>query len=432
MGAEKKARIRLVWSTGLLALALATLGCGPETYHGRFLASWSPDGSRAAAVPNLLEDIPQSGIWVFDEDSGRSRQILALNDGRFCIHPQWSPFTDEILFATLVKDEEETKNPTDDRMPYSVWIIRADGYGLRKVADSTSRDASGDSPLVLPNAVAWGAEPGTVIFQSAAGDKVTALLYDPYTGKVSEFLPHSADVYSFEPSPSRRKVAALLYDSRAGAAEVFVSDFGFDNWRCLATIGFDKDQLDVFSAMIYWSPDSSCFVVPEQESGFELKSTPRHFLRLFNVQTGLSSRIAGNPQTAILWDSDSRFFAFSGTADGDENSAVFRVDSRTGWSIPLARLQGDNYLVSWNRDDGRIYFYNRLSGKAAGGSEEIAVRRFFSCEGNGSDLRDLGPWIEEDSTIWSLSPTGARLIFFDPAPRAIDLASGAGVEGFGR
>ncbi len=429
MKAASKARIRPVWSTGLLALMIATTGCGPETYHGRFLASWSPDGSRAAAVPNLMEDIPESGIWVFDADSGRSRQILALDDRTYCIHPQWSPFTDEILFATLAKDEEGTKNPADNRMPYSVWIIREDGYGLRKVADSTSSDNSGESVLALPNAVAWGAEPGTVILQSAAGEKVTALLYDPYTGRVAEFLPHPADAYSFEPSPSRRKVAALLYDKSTGTAEVFLSDFGFGNWRSLGTIGFDKEQLDVFSDMIYWSPDSSRFVVPEQERGFALKSKPPHFLRLFDAQTGRSSRIAaGNPDTDILWDDDSRFFAFSETAEGGEDSAIYRVDSRTGWSIPLVSLKGDNYLVSWNRDNGRIYFYNRLACKASGSSEEITVRRFFSCTSNGSDLRDLGPWIKEDSAIWSLSPGGARLILLDPVPRAIDLASHPNLE----
>lgn len=271
-------RFKSVWEIGtLLMFSLIALGCGPETYHGRFLASWSPDGSRAAAVPNLMEEIPHSGIWIFDARSGQSKQIFALQDGRFCIHPQWSPFTDEILFAIIRKDDEETKSPTDNEIPYSVWSIGADGYGLRKITDSASIETSGHSDLpriALPNTVAWGAIPGTVIFQKAVGDKVTAQLLDPCTGRLTEFLPHPADAYSIEPSPSRRYVAAVLYDEHDDKAEVFLADFGFNNWRSLATIGFDSDQLQIFSPMIYWGPGLVLFRAARRGAGPRTQRTP--------------------------------------------------------------------------------------------------------------------------------------------------------------
>jgi len=425
----EKSRTKSVCGIGaLLMLSLATLGCGPETYHGRFLASWSPDGSRAAAVPNLTEEIPGSGIWIFDARSGLSKQIFALRDGRYCIHPQWSPFMDEILFAIIRKDDEETKSPTDNQIPYSVWTIGADGYGLRKIADSTSVETSGHSDLpriALPNTVAWGAVPGTVIFQRAVSDKVTALLLDPYTGWLTEFLPHPADAYSIEPSPSRRYVAAVLYDEHADTAEVFLADFGFNNWRRLATIGFDTDQLETFSPMIYWAPDSSCFVLPEKETGLGLKGRPQYYLRLFDVQTGRSWIAAsGNPSTAILWDGESRSFFFSGTSTGDDDSdsAIYRVDRRTGTTVPLVS-QGDNFLLSWNQGDERVFFYQRIHVKGPRGSEEITARRLLSCASDGTDVRELGPWLESDSVIWSTSPGGRWLIFLNSAPQFVDLPS---------
>lgn len=422
-------RFKSVWEIGtLLMFSLIALGCGPETYHGRFLASWSPDGSRAAAVPNLMEEIPHSGIWIFDARSGQSKQIFALQDGRFCIHPQWSPFTDEILFAIIRKDDEETKSPTDNEIPYSVWSIGADGYGLRKITDSASIETSGHSDLpriALPNTVAWGAIPGTVIFQKAVGDKVTAQLLDPCTGRLTEFLPHPADAYSIEPSPSRRYVAAVLYDEHDDKAEVFLADFGFNNWRSLATIGFDSDQLQIFSPMIYWAPDSSCFVLPEEEPGLGLKGRPQHYLRLFDVQTG-RSRIAtsGDPNTAILWDGESRSFFFSGTMTGDDNadSGIYRVDRRTGTTVPLVS-QGDNFLLSWNQDAERVFFYQKIRVKGPKGSEEITTRRLLSCASDGTDVRELGPWLKSDSVIWSTSPCGRWLIFLNNLPQIVELPS---------
>ncbi len=425
------ARIRLLWRVVLLAMAFVTPGCGPETYNGRFLVSWSPDGSHAAAAPNLTDDIETSGIWVFDVPVGQARQILAVNDGSYCLHPQWSPFSDEILFATVAKDEEETKNPTDRCMPYSVWLIRADGYGLRKIADACSIETTGDFDfprIALPNMVAWGAEPGTVIFQTAKAGKVTALLFDPYTGRITECLPHPADAYSLEPSPSRRKVAVALYNGSTGTAEVFLSDFGFDNWRSLATIRFDADQLDAFSAMIYWAPDSSSFILTEEDYGPELEEEPQHFLRLFDADTGRSRRVAlGNPNTRILWDSGSRYFFFSGKTESHESSTIFRVDTRTGRSIPLALPPGDNYLVSWNQANERIYFYNRFVLQASGGSGKLAVRRLLSCASDGSDIRDAGPWTEDDDVIWSSSPDGSRLLTTDPLP-VLEELSGSGID----
>ncbi|HYK88750.1 MAG TPA: hypothetical protein VE398_08270 [Acidobacteriota bacterium] len=414
-------------SIWLLTLALVTMGCGPETYHGRFLATWSPDGSRAAAVSNLLEEAPDSGLWVFDVYTGRSRKIVALNDGANCIHPQWSPFADEILFAT-VREEKGTKGPTNNLLPYSVWIIGAGGYGLRKIADSTSVDTDdSDFPrIALPNTVAWGAEAGTVIFQGAVGEKVTALHFDPYTGRLIEFLPHPADAYSLEPSPSRRKVAVVLYDGQAREAEVFLSDFGFGNWRKLATVGFDASQLSVFSPMIYWSPDSSCFILPEEDHSYDLEGRPQHFLRLFEVRTGRSRKIAsGNPNTPILWDGDSRWFFFSGTANGEEgsNSAIFRVDRQAGGAIPIVVSEGDGYLMSWDRIDARLYFYETFTLHNPGDAGEMTTRKFFSCAADGSDIRELCPPVEGDGIVWSLSPTGHSLVLLNSVPRLMDLSS---------
>jgi hypothetical protein len=125
--------------------------------------------------------------------------------------------------------------------------------------------------------------------------------------------------------------------------------------------------------MIYWALDSSCFVLPEEETGRGLRGQPQHYLRLFDVQTGRSWIAAsGNPNTAILWDGESRSFFFSGTSTGADgsDSMIYRVDRRTGTTVPLLS-QGDNFLLSWNQGESALFSIKRFALRAPKARERL-------------------------------------------------------------
>src|SRR5512142_984570 len=103
--------------TGLLVFFSVTFaGCGPEALDPALLSSWSPDGRKAVLVPDpFAEPEPEQGMWLYDAASDTTRKIVSLQEGEACLHPHWSPFSDEILFAVVPKDDE-----SGGRIPYSV------------------------------------------------------------------------------------------------------------------------------------------------------------------------------------------------------------------------------------------------------------------------------------------------------------------------
>ncbi len=402
----------------LVFFSLGMAGCGPQSFRGGFLASWSPDGSRVALVPDCLtsedgESSPlKSGVWVYSNSTGRTKPVYSAGEGLICLHPQWSPFSDDLLFITVAEDpKEEEKGGKPDN--YAIWCVGPDGEGLRHLATGSYRsDGEGSPALLLPNTAAWGDLPFTLLVQQRVGNKVTAFLLDPGTGGSRQFLPDLSDSYSLEPSPDRRKIAALLYDTESGLARLYLSDFGFGNWHLLDIMPFDSGQLDSLSPMIYWAPDSTGFVVPQAEQGMPTEKDRQGFLRLFDARTGGSRRIAGgNPQSVIQWDREGRSFVFSAAGGAKEaDLTIYRVDVVSARQVALIP-EGENHLMTWNSRDGRIYFYRTHHRKNS------QVNEMFSCAADGSDERTEGFLFGGENPSWSSSADGESLIVFS-APRA--------------
>ncbi len=254
---------------GLLVVlfSLVFAGCGPDPLDPALLGSWSPDGSKAVLVPDpFAEPEPEPGMWLYDAASDTTRKIVSPQEGEACLHPHWSPFSDEILFAVVPKDDQ-----SGGRIPYSVWVVHSDGHGLKKLLESAVPEDLVDA-FLQPNAITWGALPGTVIFQQAADDEhVRAVVFDPYTGRETALLPYAAEGYSLQPSPCRRRLAAILYEQDARTGRVIVSDFGHGNWQTLGFIRADTDLLGKYSPMIFWNEDSSGFSVPDPDDPDHLR-----------------------------------------------------------------------------------------------------------------------------------------------------------------
>jgi len=398
----------------LIGIACLSAGCGPENCQARFLASWSADGTRVALVLDPDTDSEnRSGLWIASLDSYAASELVVVPPRHLCLHPQWSSSGEEILFGVL-DDSEQGRSDPDKASTFSVWIARTDGSGARKVADSRTPEDS--KSFLAPNAIAWGKIPGTVLYQTAAGEKITAVLLDLNAGETREFLPAPADDYSLEFSPSGESVAALLMDSTDHRAAVYVAGSAALNWRQIGSLHYDQDRFGSYSSLISWSPDSSSFVVTEMERSASGEESEEAYLRLFVAESGKSRRLcAAKTNAEILWSPRGDALIFSGAArDGAGGErGLYRVDIITGEIVRL--ITDDAFsLVSWDSQDDRIYYFGSYREVATQTAEEGSKKnmQFYSCDRDGNDIRLFGASLPAEAEGWSLSADGHRAVVY--------------------
>jgi Tol biopolymer transport system component len=92
-----------------------------DTFSSRSLAAWSPD-SRAIVFTREFGDTAQ--LYVLDSLAGTPRRIVTGTLG-FIAFPDWSPDGTRILFSAGTHEH------------YGVYLIGADGSGLRPVLQDT-------------------------------------------------------------------------------------------------------------------------------------------------------------------------------------------------------------------------------------------------------------------------------------------------------
>ncbi len=420
--AGSKTRIT-VFLLEMLGLSILLSGCGPETEQAGFLACWSTDESRVALVSNFMADGNiLSGVWIYDARIGETKQIVRVASGFFCAHPQWSPTGRELMFAVLRKDDENSENDKDEMVPYSLWIAGANGEGLRRIRDSSTID---NEAFLLPNAIMWGWDDSSIIFQQTVGTQVTALQQNLLTGDSVPYLPDSADAYSLTPSPDRNWIAALLCDKDSRSARLYLAHLESADWRLVTTLGMDAHDIESLSPMIYWAPNSSGLIVTETEGGITGES---RYLCYVDAGSGTIRRIGtGDPQSSILWNRESNSLLFT-SVDGKDsaNVVIRRLDLLSGKLITLAPY-GENHLLSWNHEDNRIYFYQGNPVHTYRSPKgRIEEQRLFSCRADGSDARSLGHFDIRESLSGSLSRTGNRMVLFHESdePGVVDFTTG--------
>ena len=92
-----------------------------DTFSSRSLPTWSPNG-RSIAFTREFGDTAQ--LYILDSLSGTPRHI-AMGLTGFIAFPDWSPDGTQLLFSAGTHDH------------YGVYLIQADGTGLRAVLQDT-------------------------------------------------------------------------------------------------------------------------------------------------------------------------------------------------------------------------------------------------------------------------------------------------------
>lgn len=412
---KNRAHARSIMIAMFVLTSFVLIGCGPETYQAPFLVTWSADGAQAAVVPNIFDDkTTESGLWLYDRASGKVWPVYRGQEGYACIQPQWSPFGPELLFGTFKKEDDEERSAGT---VVSLWVVRAEGYGARQVAETLINDD--DDSILMPNGIAWGPNPGTILFQKRVDDHTsTAVVQDLCTGGLWQILPHPAASYTIEISPSRKLIAAALISRKEDPAELWVADFAEPIWRRFGSVTLDPDLVDRHSSVITWAPDSGSILVSETESPTETAHSQRYYLRWIDVKSGASKRIeTGKNNAPPRWRN--AFELFYGAEVGDGRSGIFELNLHTGVSRLV--VSGEEiHLLSWDAASSALSFYAEESVKGADNKETNLIH-FFRCSESGSDRREIMSPLASDDLGWAVSPDGGHAILFATSQPVISL-----------
>ena len=145
--------------------------------------SWSPDGKQ------LAYSISHDGIYVSNADGGGAVRLTTNPDGD--IEPAWSPDGSQIVFSRQYQGScTSPPGPSVGGQCRQLWIVNADGSGLRQLTENPGGgDASpswGSAPLVVPppaeDVIAHEQAAAPI---SAYGGRLAWSSYDPQTGRYS-------------------------------------------------------------------------------------------------------------------------------------------------------------------------------------------------------------------------------------------------------
>jgi acylaminoacyl-peptidase len=288
--------------------------------------------------------------------------------------PQWSPVDDRIVFTTRISNEKR------DGYDANLWIVRADGSGLRQLTYAIAADSAGR----------WSEDGREILFVSSRGGSSQAWVLPAEGGEARCVTPFALEVsdvrwipgacaISFLASvlptaPAGRKtekdmgkvkdpdlekgvrvIRQAIY--RAGKSyfegkrpHLFTLDLASGEIRQLTT---GETTVESYQ----WSPDGKRVVVSFEHLGdatdiglSKLRVLDREgtWIRDLNDKPGYYSLAAwrpGSTQVIVTQDSPEGF-----------NQKIFLVATDTGeWKQARTGFDGDHSSWRWSRDGKRLF-----------------------------------------------------------------------------
>jgi hypothetical protein len=94
-------------------------------------ARWSPDGSSIVFPIERLQ--PRGGLWTIKPDGSGLTKLFEDPEGGFPLAPVWSPDGSKVMFQIDAMNDA-FQHPDD-----AIYVINADGTGLRQIIDGPGR-----------------------------------------------------------------------------------------------------------------------------------------------------------------------------------------------------------------------------------------------------------------------------------------------------
>jgi sugar lactone lactonase YvrE len=184
--------------------------------------AWSPDGTKIAYVG--ADSGGHSRIWVMNADGTGQAQlpVAPAIESAVDIQPQWSPDGTQIAFASTRVDT------------WNVWVINADGSGLRRVTNFLSNDP------------AWSPDGRQLAYVGANAIGVV----DADGGNPHWITASGGWAGSPSWSPDGRRLVFYRNDDRGYPGELYLVNPDGSNETQLTSGGFNN-------AHASWSPDGT-------------------------------------------------------------------------------------------------------------------------------------------------------------------------------
>ena len=118
-----KQSVGSVWVVNVDGTGLKRL-TPPKFLAGFGTVRWSPDATKILFAD--AGDQPRGDLWTIHPDGSHLTRVFQDSKGRFAISPTWSPNGKQIMFAL------DPTNHEDDHSPNGLYVINANGSGLRR------------------------------------------------------------------------------------------------------------------------------------------------------------------------------------------------------------------------------------------------------------------------------------------------------------